>query len=51
MFFAVKTVQKGFSDQINDLNDKVNNQQTKTSSTDRSKKDDEGEYVDFEEIK
>ncbi len=50
MFFAVKTVQKGFSEQINDLNQRVNNQQNASESK-KNKKDDEGEYVDFEEVK
>ncbi len=54
MFFAVKKVQKGFSEQMNDLNQKVNQQNTSQNSqkaSSQKEKNDEGEYVDFEEIK
>jgi len=52
MFFAVKGVQKGFNEKINDLNKKVNEQKSNTNqSNTKNKKDDDGEYVDFEEIK
>lgn len=48
MFFSVKKAQNNFQQQVNDLNQKMNSQDAPTKD---KKNNDEGEYVDYEEIK
>lgn len=49
MFFAVNKTQKKFHEQIRDLDGKVNNTKDRVSKVkDRSQ---DGEYIDYEEIK
>lgn len=49
MFFAVNKAQKHFNDRINDLDQRVDK---KERQFDQSKnKNNEGEYIDYEEIK
>lgn len=48
MFFSVRKVQDNFQQQVNDLNQKMNKQDNPPED---KKRNDEGEYVDYEEIK
>ncbi len=52
MFFSVKKVQQNFQDQVNDLNQKVRQNQEGPKAKSSSKKPEvDGEYIDYEEIK
>jgi predicted Holliday junction resolvase-like endonuclease len=52
MFFSVKKVQDQFQQQVNDLHQKVNRQQTPPKQQAKEKKNEvDGEYIDYEEIK
>lgn len=49
MFFSVRKVQDNFQQQVNDLNQKMNRPDNPLRN--KSNNNDEGEYVDYEEIK
>ncbi len=52
MIFAVKKVSNDFQRNMNDMHDKMNQQQSQQTSPPKKKNlDNEGEYVDYEEIK
>jgi hypothetical protein len=51
MFFSVKKVQENFQDQVNDLNQRVRQQQPQSENKKPKKPEVDGEYIDYEEIK
>jgi hypothetical protein len=51
MFFSVKKVQENFQDQVNDLNQKMGQQQQQSAKSKPKKPEVDGEYIDYEEIK
>ena len=51
MFFAVKKTQSHFQRNMEDLNSRMNNQHTQHNPTKKKPLDNEGEYVDYEEVK
>ncbi len=49
MFFAVKKVQSGLKNQMNEMQNKMDNTKQQTATKPNNNK--EGEYIDYEEIK
>ena len=52
MIFTVKKVSNDFQRNMNEMHEKMNNQaQQNTKSNQKKPSDNEGEYIDYEEIK
>ncbi|MES2616836.1 MAG: hypothetical protein V4613_03100 [Bacteroidota bacterium] len=51
MFFAVKKTQNHFQRNMEDLNSRMKNQHTQHNPGKKKPLDNEGEYVDYEEVK
>ncbi len=52
MIFTVKKVSTDFQRNMNEMHEKMNNQSQQNTTTNQKKpSDNEGEYIDYEEIK